>query len=255
MIKQTEDMPNRLLALGLAGALALGLAACGDQGATTSPDPSPGDAGTPAATGREDPVIEGGVPLEPEFPKPMFIGTPQDADLPNLEPEGTDPKLSIMVEEGTELISAGAPVTGSDDLPTIGELDYVTDGDKDGGDGYYVELGPGLQWVQIDLGESRSIQAVAIWHFHKNARAYKDVVVQVSDDPEFADGVTTIYNNDHDNSAGQGVGEDFTYIETNHGRLISGRGAEGQYVRLYSNGNTTDDLNHYVEVEVYGKSL
>jgi hypothetical protein len=23
-------------------------------------------------------------------------------------------------------------------------------------------------------------------------------------------------------------------------------------VRLYSNGNTTNDLNHYVEVEVYG---
>ena len=25
------------------------------------------------------------------------------------------------------------------------------------------------------------------------------------------------------------------------------------YVRLYSNGNTTDKLNHYIEVEVFGK--
>jgi hypothetical protein len=27
---------------------------------------------------------------------------------------------------------------------------------------------------------------------------------------------------------------------------------KGRYVRLYSNGNTSNDLNHYVEVEVYG---
>jgi hypothetical protein len=27
---------------------------------------------------------------------------------------------------------------------------------------------------------------------------------------------------------------------------------KGRYVRLYSNGNTTNDLNHYVEVEVHG---
>jgi hypothetical protein len=26
-----------------------------------------------------------------------------------------------------------------------------------------------------------------------------------------------------------------------------------RYVRLYSQGNTSDELNHYIEVEVYGR--
>jgi hypothetical protein len=35
--------------------------------------------------------------------------------------------------------------------------------------------------------------------------------------------------------------------------LIEGKGATGRYVRLYSNGNTSDELNHYIEVEVFGQ--
>ena len=33
---------------------------------------------------------------------------------------------------------------------------------------------------------------------------------------------------------------------------VNPRGAKGRYIRLYSNGNTANDMNHYVEVEVYG---
>ncbi|MDG2124101.1 MAG: hypothetical protein P8J87_10410, partial [Verrucomicrobiales bacterium] len=65
---------------------------------------------------------------------------------------------------------------------------------------------------------------------------------------------TTLYNSDHDNSAGLGEGKDKVYVETNHGRIIDTDGLAGRYVRLYSNGNTSDDLNHYVEVAVYGKA-
>jgi hypothetical protein len=116
-----------------------------------------------------------------------------------------------------------------------------------------VEFGPGVQWVQVDLGASAKVNAVLVWHFHAQARVYHDVVVQVSDDPEFKSGVTTVFNNDIDNSAGLGVGKDPAYIETNEGRLIDARGAKGRYVRLSSAGNTTDELNHYVEVEVFGQ--
>ena len=35
-------------------------------------------------------------------------------------------------------------------------------------------------------------------------------------------------------------------------RNAEGRPARGRYVRLYSKGNTSNDMNHYVEVEVYG---
>jgi len=84
---------------------------------------------------------------------------------------------------------------------------------------------------------------------------YYDLIVQVAEDTDFLTGVSTLFNNDFDNSLGFGVGEDPHYIETYEGRLIDGRGTVGQYVRLYSNGNTDNALNHYIEVEVYGKTL
>ena len=72
--------------------------------------------------------------------------------------------------------------------PVIGEIGFVTDGEKSGEDGYFVEFGPGKQWVQIDLKESAALQAILVWHYHSQARVYRDVVVQVSDDKDFVDG-------------------------------------------------------------------
>ncbi|MGD0782599.1 MAG: hypothetical protein ABSA30_07045, partial [Candidatus Aminicenantales bacterium] len=161
-------------------------------------------------------------------------------------------RAPFFVPKGTKLLSLKKTVSSSDTQPVIGELSFVTDGEKSGEDGYFVELGPGKQWVQIDLGSSASVAAILVWHFHSQARVYRDVVVQVSDDRDFLKGVTTVYNNDHDNTSGLGLGRDKEYIETNEGRLIDAKGARGRYVRLYSNGNTSNDMNHYVEVEVYG---
>jgi hypothetical protein len=79
------------------------------------------------------------------------------------------------------------------------------------------------------------------------------VVVQVSNDADFITDVTTVYNNDLDNSAGLGIGKDMHYVDTSEGRLIDAKGVRGRYVRLYSSGNNADDLNHYIEVEVFGK--
>jgi hypothetical protein len=180
------------------------------------------------------------VPLKVEYPKPLFAGTPRPIQLANLEPVNA------------KVISKGKKVTSSDSLPVIGELSYITDGDKSGIDGAYVELGPGVQWVQVDLGASSKIAAVGVWHFHSQARVYHDVVIQLSDDPEFKKGVTTIFNTDDDNSAKLGKGKDLSYVEVNHGRVIDAKGATARYVRLYSNGNTSDELNHYCEVEVFG---
>lgn len=105
--------------------------------------------------------------------------------------------------------------------------------------------------MQIDLGAPASISAIALWHFHKQARVYRDVVIELSDEPEFKTS-TIVFNNDDDNSLGKGAGKDPAYVETNHGRLISGKDVKAQYVRAWSNGNNVDDLNHYVEIEVYG---
>ena len=190
--------------------------------------------------------------LKLKLPKPMFIGTPTNIKSANLEPITGKSRPPFFVPTGTVLLSAKKPVTSSDSAPVIGELDMVNDGEKAGGDGYFIELGPGVQWVQIDLGASHPLSAILAWHYHSQARVYHDVIVQVSDDAAFKNGVTTVFNNDHDNSSKMTAGKDKEYIEVAEGKLFDPKGAKGRYVRLYSKGNTTNDLNHYVEVEVYG---
>lgn len=192
------------------------------------------------------------VPLQIELPKPLFAGTPRPISLPNLEKPRTGKRPDLMVPAGTVNLSKGKTVTSSDSLPVIGELTFITDGDKSGTDGTYVELGPTPQWIQIDLGAPAKVAAVALWHFHSQARVYHDVVVQVSNDATFKTGVTTIFNNDDDDSSKLGKGKDQAYIENYEGKLLDGKGATGRYVRLSSNGNTSDELNHYCEVEVHG---
>jgi hypothetical protein len=190
--------------------------------------------------------------LKLSLPKPMFIGTPTNIKSANLEVITGKSRGPFYVPVGTKLLSLNRPVRSSDADPVIGELEMVTDGEKHGGDGYFVELGPGRQWVQIDLGSEFALHAILVWHYHSQARVYRDVIVQVSNDRDFRKGVTTVFNNDHDNSSGLGAGQDKEYIEVAEGRLIDPKGTRGRHVRLHSNGNTTNDLNHYVEVEVYG---
>src|SRR5579864_2413864 len=193
------------------------------------------------------------VPLKTQLPRPLFVGTPVPLNVPNLEPPMKGKRPDFMVPAGTINLARGKKVTASDNSPVVGTLDLVTDGDKAGDEGSWVELGPGKQWVQIDLAKSANIYAVLLWHFHSQARVYRDVVVQVSDDPTFKAGVTTIFNNDFKNELGLGAGKDLNYVETYQGKLIDAKGVKGRYVRFYSNGSTTNKLNDYIEVEVWGK--
>jgi hypothetical protein len=168
------------------------------------------------------------------LPKPMFVGTPQNIKgVKQLEKPLGKPRPPMFAPKGVK-------------------LKMITDGDREAADGSYVELGPFTQQITIDLEAEHDIYAMVFWHYHKQARVYFDVIVQVSNDPEFKKS-TTVYNNDHDNSAEQGVGKDNHYVETSEGRLLDAKGVRGRYVRLYSGGNNASDLNHYIEVEVYGK--
>jgi hypothetical protein len=193
------------------------------------------------------------VVLKTQLPKPLFVGTPVPLNVPNLEPPTKGKRPDFLVPAGTINLARNKKVTSSDDNPDVGTLDMIVDGDKDGSEGSWVELGPGKQWVQIDLAREANIYAVLIWHFHSQARVYRDVVVQVSDDPTFKSGVNTIFNSDFSNDLGLGAGKSLNYIETYQGKLIDAKGVQGRYVRLYSNGNTSNKLNHYIEVEVWGK--
>ena len=209
--------------------------------------------GLTLALGLNGALADNLVPLKTELPPPLFVGTPVPISLPNLEPARDGKRPDFMVPAGTVNLAKGKKVTASDNDPATGTLDLVTDGDKAGDEGSWVELGPGKQWVQIDLATEGTLSAIIVWHFHQQARVYLDVVVQVSDDPDFKTGVTTLFNNDANNDLGFGAGKDYAYIETYEGKLIDAKGVKGRYVRLYSNGNTTNKLNHYIEVEVFGK--
>ena len=200
----------------------------------------------------------GYVPLEIKEPKPMFVGTPQDTRVPNLRKPRGKKRPPFLAPAGTALLSLNKPVSASDEEPIIGDIEMITDGDKEAADGSYVELGPFVQHVTVDLEKECEIVAVIVWHYHKQPRVYFDMVAQISNDPDFITDVKTIFNNDIDNSAGLGIGKDMHYTETSEGELIdclSLGTPKGRYVRLYSNGNTSNDLNHYIEIDVYGKPV
>src|SRR6516225_5180137 len=113
------------------------------------------------------------VPLKYEIPKAMFIGTPKNIKAAaTLEPYSDKAKAPLMVPPGCTNLAAKKKVTSSDSNPIIGELSLITDGDKDGSDGSFVELAPGKQWVQIDLEQPADISAVVIWHYHAEGRVY-----------------------------------------------------------------------------------
>ena len=124
-----------------------------------------------------------------EFPPPKVTSTPAPINLPHLELPNKKPPV-IKVPTGVTNVAAGKTVTSSDEWPIIGELDMITDGDKESEDGYYVELGEMQQWVQVDLETKTEIYGIGLWHYHAQPRAYLDVIIQVSDDPEFKSGNT-----------------------------------------------------------------
>ena len=198
-------------------------------------------------------VAQDKVPLKTKLPPPLFVGTPVPLNVTNLERPTKTKRPDFLVPVGTVNLAKNKKVTASDNSPIVGTLDMINDGDKDGNEGSWVELGPGKQWAQIDLAKSANIYAVLLWHFHAQARVYRDVVVQVSDDPTFRAGVATIFNNDFHNELGLGAGKDLNYVETYQGKLIDAKGVKGRYVRFYSNGNTANKLNDYIEAEVWGK--
>jgi hypothetical protein len=190
------------------------------------------------------------VPLTLTLPEPTLKGTPEDKpDAPNIEPIPKKPAV-VMVPKGVKNVALGKPVTSSVP-PFTGELSQITDGKKEAADSDAVEFKKGPQWVQVDLGASYPLYAIAIWHDHRYLQVMKAVVVQVSDDPEFKKDVTTLFNNDTDNVAGRGAGTDREYFETQFGKVIDAKGIKARYIRGYTKGGSLSALNAWQEIEAY----
>ncbi len=259
-------MKNVLIAMLMAVGL-VGLVACQSQKPAPSGDGNSATTQT-AISAAPGAAVDGNAvavaPIAPSgdldviplvLPKPRFAGTPKN--LPpgtRLKPTKGGPvkaREDFKAPKGVKNVAINKAVTASDMEPVIGTLDLITDGSKEAVEDAYVELGPGVQWVQVDLGAKYTIYAVVSWHEHKDPRVYKDVVIQVADDKDFIENVQTVFSNDHDNSAGLGLGEGWEFYETNEGQLVDCKGVKARYVRAYANGNTADDLNRFSEIEVY----
>lgn len=240
----TIAVPSALLRRGLLAIAAAALLTVVSTPVASAQAPAKAPAAKPAS---------GLVPIPLQLPKPMFEGTPQNLSVPNLQKPLGKPREPFLAPAGVTNVAKGKKVVSTDMEPVIGDLEQVTDGDKKGAEGSFVELGPGVQHVTIDLGALHEIYAIVFWHFHKTPRVYFGVVVQIADDAGFTKNVRTLFNNDTDNKAGLGAGKDMNFIETSEGKLVDAKGGKARFVRLYSRGNNANDLNHFVEVEVYGR--
>ncbi len=192
------------------------------------------------------------VPIPLKLPTQAFKGTPTDPPPDtNVEKPTGKPRPPFLAPKGAVNVALNKKVTSSDKQPITGTLELVTDGDKEATDTSFVELHRRTQWVQLDLEKEHTTYAIVIWHNHATPAIYRDVIVQMADDPDFTQNVKTLFNNDYDNSSGLGVGPDREYFETNEGKLIDTKGAKGRYFRFYSKGSTDSALNYYTEVEIY----
>ena len=194
--------------------------------------------------------------LRPAMPKPMFLGPGPpypNPQIPNLESYAAawSSRVERVIQTGVVLLSKGCTVTSSDPAP-VGGLSLITDGERFGDDGYFAELAPGKQWVQIDLKQSQRLHLIWVWQFHMMPVSFRDVVLQISDDRGFKTS-TTVFNTDHDNSSSLGNGRDPSFYTSNNGRAIAFTPVSGRYVRLWSNGADVLETNCYIEVSVYGE--
>ncbi len=185
----------------------------------SSPTPTPAGNPTPTPTAT---------------PAPTATPTPTRTALPTPTPGGSSTNVAL-----------GKSGTSSEG--TLGAV--VTDGNKNTNN--FFGLDQGIKWIQIDLGQSYNINKINLWHYFGDGRTYRDVVIRVSNNSGFSSGVTTVFNNDTNNSLGFGAGSDAEYAESSAGKSITFNSVNARYVRLYSNGSSSNAYNHYVEVEVW----
>jgi hypothetical protein len=191
------------------------------------------------------------IPLPVTYPHPYVKGPPMKAPSgPDIEPFPFHPPKLPLVPKRVVNVALSKPVTASTNL-IAGQLELVTDGDKESVNDRLLEMRRGLQWVQVDLQESFEIQAIAIWHSFEHLPIHRQVIVQVAEDAQFTKNVRTLFNNDRENKAGLGAGKDMPYVETHYGRVIKGDGHPARFVRWYTNGSDQSALNSRLKIEVY----
>jgi len=207
-----------------------------------------------AENSNEQPAEAPLTPLAIELPEPFFGGTPYDG--PHIfDPDEEIPRPPFLVPEGTVLLSRGKPVSSNVLTPRSGTLSQITDGIKKADAENRVDLGRCVPWIQIDLGAEHQLAAIMMWRSWKGGDVYLNVIVQISNDPFFKEGVTTLFNNDREDELHLGAGQDYNYFERHDGKLIDAKGVTARYIRSYTSGSIYGGINNLVEVEVWGRTV
>lgn len=178
------------------------------------------------------------------------------------------PESSSNVAAGKVVTTSGTYTTGEGARP----IQWITDGDKSANN--YVDIHAAgsdkrqLQWIQVDLAQSYSIDQINLWRYYTDQRTYPVTIAMVSDDPNFTqEADTEVFFNSCSNPASQSwpantpewiqskAGSDAAYSESGTGKaMLPVNPASGRYVRIYSRSNDDNSGdNHFVEVEVLGK--
>ena len=194
-------------------------------------------------------------PLDIPLPKPVLKGTPPPPPEARIDPSAPARfRAPFLAPAGSSNLALDAVVT-SQTPPGLGALDWLIDDDKETTEGSVVELNAGPQWIQLDLGATHELDAIVFWHFHGMPIVFRDAIVQVSENPDFLSGVTVLFNNDHDNTSGQGLGTDYEYVETNEGRLVDAQRTRARYVRTWTNGSSASKINQWIEISIFGRPV
>jgi hypothetical protein len=130
------------------------------------------------------------IPLEVEYPELPDLYDPYYG----LGKVGRKVKLAekpplVLVPPDVTNVARGKAVTVTEAMLVLGELEYITDGDKR--PQYFVEFEPKTvpQHVTIDLGREYEIHAVVWRHSYYRPAVYWDVLVQMGRDPNLEDAV------------------------------------------------------------------
>lgn len=222
----------------------------------STPTPTPTSTSTATPTSLVTPTpIATPTPLVTSAPTPTPTVTPTPSSTPTPTPSATPTpsvtptptaSASPTPTPDTLNIAAGKTLTSKSALK---DETLAVDNSIESG---FTSLDSGIQWLQVDLGGSYDINKIRLWHYYADGRKYKDVIVQISNDPDFIFSCKTVFNNDRNNSCGQGIGTDTEYEETADGKEITFIPKKGRYVRFWSNGSNMNEWNHYAEVQVYG---
>ncbi|WJH34829.1 discoidin domain-containing protein [Paenibacillus sp. CC-CFT747] len=168
--------------------------------------------------------------------------------------------LQVVMETSIN-VAPGKTVTSNGTVSNGVPLSILTDRATDSY--VLISVADGPKWVQVDLTQAYPVSKINIrndWGASSGtARTGRDIIVQLSNSPTFSSGVTTVFNNDADNTAGQGAGTDAPYLEPVDGSgkdIVLSTPISARYVRYWANGHIRVNqdvhlVNTPIEIEVY----